>query len=144
MTGLDKRQEEEKKSLNRMKTDLCWLLRAFVWEATAQDKLALTLGYKKLKNPLIIFCEAKNTSITWNSRGLYNLKFDRTGPGTALTNLRINSISLIVTLSRLEMIWHKHSSLLGPFVSYEKNEVLWIRTLCSVQIKLIVVRRLPT
>jgi hypothetical protein len=31
---------------------------------------------------------------------------------------------LIVTLSGLEMIWHKHSSLLGPFVSYAKNEVL--------------------
>ncbi len=44
-----------------------------------------------------------------------------------LRNLQMGQSKLVLQYSKLEMIIrYKNSSLLGPFVSYKENEVLWI------------------
>ena len=65
-----------------------------------------------------------------------------TTPGTLFTKLhflrklRISPISYVLLYTRLERLaTDKHSSLLDPFVSYEENEVLWIRPLFESRVK---------
>ncbi len=46
-----------------------------------------------------------------------------------LCNVRMNPISRSVTIQRTGMIFYrdKHSSILGPLVSYKEDKVYWIQ-----------------